>query len=66
MLVAVEEWWDSDDHLIDQDAECPPIYGIVMAIANKHLWSQILRSTAEGICKLLVCNSFCEAKICNE
>ena len=47
MLVSVEERWDSNDHLENKDAEGPPIDCEVVSIANKHLRSEILGSTAE-------------------
>ena len=66
MLVAVEEWRDADDHFVDQDTECPPIHGVVVAIANEHLRSQVLCSSAERIGQLSVGNGLGKAEISNQ
>jgi len=56
VLVAVEEWGDAHDHLVNQDAKRPPVYGVVMAVTNQHLGSEVLGSTAEAVGKLTVLN----------
>lgn len=37
VLVPVEEWRDTHDHLVDQDAQRPPVYSVVVPIADQHL-----------------------------
>lgn len=49
MFVLVIEGWDADDHLIDEDAEGPPVQGMVMAGTKNHLRRQVLRCAAEGV-----------------
>jgi hypothetical protein len=47
MLVTVEEWWDSHNHLVNKDTERPPIDRVVVTISNEHLRGQVLSSSAE-------------------
>ena len=49
VLVTVEEWWDANDHLEDEDTKSPPIDREVMAVSNEHLGGEVLGSSAEGI-----------------
>ena len=39
MLVLVVEGWDAYQHLVDENAECPPVQGVVVACAVNHLRS---------------------------
>lgn len=47
MLVLVKEWRDADQHLVEEDAECPPIDSLVMSFARDHLGRKVLGSAAE-------------------
>lgn len=38
MVVAVEKWCDSHKQLIEKDAKSPPVYSMIMAVPNDHLW----------------------------
>ena len=38
VLIAVEEWRNTNNHFVNEYTECPPVYSIVMAVANKHFW----------------------------
>ena len=49
MLVWVVEWGNSNQHLINQDAQCPPIKGSIMSWPNNHLWRQVLRRPTERV-----------------
>ena len=63
MLVSVEEGWDTDDHLEDEDTKCPPIYSEIVSISNQHFWRQIFGSSAEGVGKFTLLNELGKAKI---
>ena len=47
MFVPVEEGWNANDHLKDEDAESPPIDGEVVAVSNQHFGCQVLGRAAE-------------------
>jgi len=49
VLVTMEEGRNTDDHLVNQDSEGPPIDGVVMTVANEHLRGEILGSSTEGV-----------------
>ena len=61
--VAVEEGWNADDHLVDQDSECPPVDSVVVAVPDKHFWGQVLSGATERVCELTVVNGFSETEI---
>ena len=63
MLVPVEEWWDADDHLEDENAKCPPIDGEVVAVANQHLGGKVLSGATERVCELTLLNELCQAEV---
>ncbi len=46
-LVRIVEGRDADQHLVDQNAEAPPIDGVVVADASEHLRREVLRSPTE-------------------
>ena len=66
MLVSIEEWWDSNNHLKNEDSKSPPIYSEVMSISNQHLWSKVLGCTTERVCKLSLFDKFGETKVCHQ
>ena len=37
VFVAMEKGWDTHNHLVYKDAQCPPVYCVVMTITNQHL-----------------------------
>lgn len=43
-----EEWWISCCHLVDQNAQCPPVHRLVVALAEDDLGRQIFRCAAQG------------------
>jgi len=47
VFVPVEEGWNANDHLKDEDAESPPIDGEVVAVSNQHFGCQVLGRAAE-------------------
>ena len=51
--IVIVEWIDSGNHLVGQDAESPPIDWLAVAFVEKHLWSEVFGSTAEGVCACL-------------
>ena len=50
VLILVEEGWDAHNHLVDQDAQRPPINRVVVAIAPQHFRGKILSRATEGVC----------------
>lgn len=63
MLVSIEEGWDTDDHLEDEDSKGPPVNSIVVTISNEHLWSEVLCSAAERVGKLTLFNELSETEV---
>ena len=63
MLVSVEEGWDSDDHLENQDTQGPPINREVVSISNEHLRCQIFGCSAEGVSKFALLNELGETEV---
>jgi len=63
MFVAVEEGRDTHDHLVDEDAEGPPIYGVVVPISDEHLGGQVLGRAAERVCHLAVLDELGETEV---
>jgi len=66
MLVSVEKWRDSYDHLVNKDAQRPPIYGVVVAISDEHFRGQVLSSAAERVGELAVLDELGQAKVSYE
>jgi hypothetical protein len=66
VLVAVEERGDADDHLVNQDTKRPPIYGVVVAVTNQHLWGEVLGSAAETVGKLTVLDELGKPEVSNQ
>lgn len=64
MLVTVEEGRDTHDHLIDEDAERPPVHRVVVTVADQHLRGKILCRAAERVGQLTtVLNKLSETEI---
>ena len=59
----MEEGWDSDNHLEDQDTQSPPVNCKVMPVSNQHLWRQVFGSAAERVGELALLHKFGEAKV---
>ena len=66
MLVSVEEWWYSYNHLKDENTKSPPINCEIMTIADQHLWCQIFGSSTERIRQFTLLNKLGKAKVCNK
>jgi len=56
---------NADQHLVDQDTECPPIYGEVMALLSDHLWRQIFGCTTKSAGQIVLWQSFSKTVIDN-
>ena len=65
MLVPVEEGWDADNHLKDEDSKRPPIHGEIMAVSDEHLRCQVLGRSTERVSKFALLDELCEAKVGN-
>mmetsp|Transcript_82673 Transcript_82673/g.256767 ORF Transcript_82673/g.256767 Transcript_82673/m.256767 type:complete len:219 (+) Transcript_82673:148-804(+) len=39
----------SHNHLVDEDAEGPPVYGLPVALVEQDLWGNVLGRAAEGV-----------------
>ena len=63
MMILVHEWRSTSRHLVDEDAECPPIHSKSMTLHIQNLRSQILSSSAERLGSLIWLKEFGEAKI---
>ena len=63
MLVPMEEGWDSDNHLEDEDSKRPPVDSKVVTISNEHLRSQILSCAAEGVRELTLLHELGETEV---
>ena len=50
VLILVEEGWDAHNHLVDQDAQRPPINRVVVAVTPQHFRGKILSRATEGVC----------------
>ena len=46
--IIVKEWRISGQHLVDEDAEGPPVHRLVVALGLDDLWGQVLRGPAQG------------------
>ena len=67
MLVAMEERSDADNEFIKEDAYCPPVNGVIVTVADYHLWRQVLRCAAEWVWLIFFAGShFCKAEICQK
>ena len=45
----IVKWSDADEHLVDEDAEGPPIDGKVVALLHDHLGGEVLGRPAERL-----------------
>ena len=45
--IVVKEGRVSGQHLVDEDAQGPPVHGLVVALGLDDLWSQVLRGPAQ-------------------
>ena len=66
VLVPVEERWDSNNHFKDEDTQCPPIDGEVVAISNEHLGGEVLSCPTERIGKLALLHELGQAEVSHE
>ena len=48
-----------EEHLVDQDAEGPPVHTAGMAIASQHFWRDVLFCANERVCSNIVSTRFC-------
>ena len=46
--VLIVERWQTRQHFVEQNTECPPIDTLGVSVAKQQLGGKILRSTAEG------------------
>lgn len=60
----VVEWRKSKHHLIGQDTQWPPISKLVISSTSENFRSQILRCSAEGICKFPISNDPGHSEVC--
>lgn len=54
VLIRVVKGRYADDHLVDEDAECPPVESFVVSAAHDHLRREILGRAAERVRLLTV------------
>ena len=64
VLLACVEGWESDDHLVSEDTECPPVDGERMASLDQNLWRQIIGCATERVGLLIALEYLCETEIC--
>lgn len=58
VLVFVEEWRNTYDHLVNKDAKCPPINRVIVSISDQHFWRKILSCATERVCEFPILNKF--------
>lgn len=49
VLIFVVEWRDADQHFVNQNSECPPVQGVIVARSNDHLGRNVFRGADEGV-----------------
>lgn len=59
----MEEWWNSDNHLVDKDTKSPPVDCVVVSSAEQHLGGEVLSGAAERICQLTILNELSKAEV---
>jgi hypothetical protein len=50
-------------HLVDQDAQRPPICSFIVSFTLQYLWGQVFGCSAKGFSNLSVPYDLCHAKI---
>lgn len=63
LALAVVEGGHTDEHLVDQDAQRPPVDREIVALVHYHLRGQVLRRAAESLRRLAIRESFGEAVV---
>ena len=51
-MILIKERRISSKHLIDKDAKCPPVHGLVVALGLDDLRCQVLWRAAQGPCSV--------------
>lgn len=59
----VVEGCDTNEHLVDEDAERPPVNREVVTLLCYHLGGEVLGSAAESACQVAISHGLCEAVI---
>ena len=60
--IIIVEGIDAGVHLVGENSKSPPVDWLAVALVEKHLRSQVFRSSTESICARLAI--LCETKIC--
>lgn len=64
MLVLVVEGWDTDNHLVDQDSEGPPVKSMIVAGTYDHFWREVLGGSTERVRLFcVVTNDLCQTEV---
>ena len=64
LLVRVVKRRKANNHLVDQNADGPPVDCVVVPLVLDDLWSQVFRRPSEGACEIAVCHLFGKSEIC--
>mmetsp|Transcript_36225 Transcript_36225/g.111497 ORF Transcript_36225/g.111497 Transcript_36225/m.111497 type:complete len:369 (-) Transcript_36225:59-1165(-) len=62
--VLVAEGRLAADHLVDEDAQGPPVHGLAVALVQQHLGRDVLRRAAERVRPRAWLDDLCKAEIC--
>ena len=65
MSITIEEGGLSEHHLVDQDADGPPIDFFGVAASSEHLWSEVLSRATLGHGDIVCYESLTQAEINN-
>ena len=60
-LVVVSEGRVSRMHLVNEDTERPPVYGLLVSLIQQNFWRYVLWRSADSVCALL--DHLCKAII---
>lgn len=63
MVALVHEWWPSSSHLVQENAQGPPVYREIVALHVEDFRCQIFSRTAEGMSLLFWCEELCQAEV---
>ena len=63
MSITIEEGGLSEHHLVDQDADSPPIDFFAVAASSEHLWSKILCCATLGHGDIICYEGLAQAEI---
>lgn len=64
VLVSMVKWRDSNNHLVNQDTNTPPIYWFIMSFPSYNFRGQILGRATKRLSKTFIANHFSKTEIC--